>query len=160
MYQKDAARALDEFPAVLGSIVSVACTTTPQVIDLTTMPAMGSYPSGQVPLDSQNPVSHFVRIVPDAASGVSMYYATGSNFALLNAIANSAQSTTVNATTGALTISGKEVQLLPIGGAKVKIVATTSPQTENPPGKSSPCRYVVLFTGSSTGTARIHQCAE
>ena len=90
--EEKAARSL---PPVQGSIAAVNCSTTVQVVDLTTLPfskAMPNY-SGQ----DATPISKYVTIT---AQGGDVYYALGRNFALLNAIPNTVVYSTVNATTG------------------------------------------------------------
>ena len=147
-------------PPVEGSCAAVNCSTTVQVVDMTTLPfskAMPNY-SGQ----DLTPISKFVTIT---AEGGDLYYVTGSNFALLNAIPNTVVYSTVNATTGKLTVGNNELDYLPAGTWKpVWLGPDTSAanqKTSGPTyGVNSPVRYVAFITASGNARARFHQSSD
>lgn len=153
-------------PPVYGSVAAINCTTTPQVIDMTTVPlskAMSGY-GGQ---DNGNPINKFVRIT---AQGGDIYFTTGSNFALLNAIPNTSVFSTVNATTGAVTVAGGEMDYIPAGAwkdvrffpanAQTTIGGNPIPGSGAAYGKTSPVRYVALASGAGGGVARLEQSSD
>lgn len=147
-------QAAEVIPPFYNCVAAINCSTTCQVVDLTSLPKSPATPGEQ---PNKNPIGTYVRIV---AQGGDVYYTTGSNFAQLNAIANTVVFSTVNATTGAVTISGKELDYIP-AGAWVDFVAVpgvTPPAARNAPaGNDSPCRYVALIASSGNPVARIHQ---
>lgn len=153
-------QAAEVVPPVYGQVAAVNCSTTVQVVDLTTLPRSTVTPGSQ-PVD--NPAGKYVRITAD---GGNVYFVTGSNFALLNAIPNTVVFSTVNATTGALTQNNSALDVIPAGAWKDFVVmpGATSPNGGAPLGsatpgygKDSPCRYVALVASSGNPVARIHQ---
>ena len=153
-------KAANILPPVQGSIAAVNCSTTVQVVDLTTLPfskAMPNY-SGQ----DATPISKYVTIT---AQGGDVYYALGSNFALLNAIPNTVVYSTVNATTGKLTVGNNELDYLPQGTWKPIVAGpdTSGPnqKTSGPTyGINSPVRYIAFITASGNVIARFHQSSD
>lgn len=140
------------WPAVKGATVAINCSTTVQVVDFTSIPQTGIKVNDPA---SQNPVGHFVRVTAD---GGAVYYVTGSNFAQLNAISNPNAFTTVNTTTGKVTINGSEVDVIPSGSFVDFVVPQSgTAQTQNPPGSNSACRYIALLSASGNPVARMHQ---
>jgi hypothetical protein len=140
-------------PPVMGSTAAVNCSTTVQVVDLCSLPQTNAIPLG----DPANvtPVGHYVRITATLGD---VYFQTGSNFNALNAIANTALYSTVNATTGKLTIQGNEVDCIPNTSYKDFVIpANGTAQTQSPPGASSPSRYLALLTLSGNAIARLYQ---
>jgi len=143
-------------PPVAGAFAAVNCSTTPTVVDLTSLPADPAAQGGGDP-GEKNPIGKYVRVTAD---GGSIYFVTGSNINALNAIPNTAIYSTVNATTGAVTVSGNELDVIPAGTFKdVFVVAGATPQTEFPPGKSSPSRYIAFMTASGSAVARFGQAS-
>jgi hypothetical protein len=149
-------------PPVYGSTVAVNCSTTVQVVDMVSVPlskAQANY-SGQ----DATPVGKFVRIT---AQGGDVYFVTGSNFALLNGIANTVSYTTVNATSGAVTLTNSELDYIPAGGWKdVRLYPANNtaigvtPPTGVAWGKTSPVRYLALITASGNSVARLYQSSD
>lgn len=140
-------------PPIQNATLAINCTTTVQVIDLCSIPGNPVKAGGDP--DSKNPVGHFIRITAD---GGNIYYVTGSNFNSLNAIPNTVSYSTVNATTGAVTLTGNEEDVIYSGGEKHFIVmANGTPQTQNPPGGKSVCRYLAVQTSTGSAVARIYQ---
>ena len=148
-------------PPVQGSVAAVNCSTTVTVVDLTTLPfskAMPNY-TGQ----DATPISKYVTIT---AEGGDLYFVTGSNFTLLNAIPNTVVYSTVNSTTGKLTVSNNELDYLPMGAWKPIVPGpdTTGGQgqkTSGPTyGVNSPCRYIAFITASGNARARFHQSSD
>lgn len=138
-------------PPVQTAIAAIQLNTTPQVIDLTSMPtcpAVNSDPG------NQNPVGHYVRITMRGGDG---YYAMGSNATTLAAI--SPNSYTAVAANGKLTLTNNEASIVPAGTYVDLLVPNGggSPQAQNPSGGRSPCRYVSLVAASGTPVAEIHQ---
>lgn len=146
--EKDAAIIL---PWVLGKGAAINCSTTVQVVDLTSLPG-SAFKVGDP--QSQNPVGHYVTIT---AQGGDVYYATGANFNALNAIPNTVVFSSVNATTGKVTIAGNEIGYIPAGTSENVVVPLGGSAPVSPPGSSSPSRYVALMTASGNATARIRQ---
>lgn len=140
------------YPPVFGKTVAVNCSPTVQVVDLTSLPG-NPFKTGDPA--SQNPVGHYVKIT---AQGGDIYYVTGNNFAQLNAIPNTVLFTTVNTTTGKVTIQGNEVDYIAAGTYEHFVVPLAGQATtQSPPGSGSPARYVALLTASGNATARIRQ---
>ena len=148
----------------LGSTVAVNCTTSAQVVDLTSIPRQTAGVGGAAGNDpqNQNPIGKYIRIT---AQGGDVYFQTGSNFAQLANI-NVTSYSTVNAMTGAVTLTNNECDYIPAGSFKdVFITAGVSPQaTSNQgvggvkaPGSDSPCRYVSVIAASGNPIARIYQ---
>src|SRR5579872_4614771 len=102
-------QAAEVVPAIYNQVAAINCSTTVQVVDLTTLPRSAAVPGDQ---PVKNPVGAYVRITAD---GGNVYYVTGSNFNALNAIPNTVVFSTVNATTGKVTISGNEMDVIPAG---------------------------------------------
>lgn len=157
-------QAAEVVPPIQSQIAAVNCSTTVQVVDLTTLPRSAAVPGNQ-PVD--NPAGKYVRIT---AQGGDVYFATGSNFALLNAIPNTVVFSTVNTTTGKLTIGNNELDYIPAGAWKDFVVMPgqggsggsgagtgQAGPTNVGYGKDSPCRYVALIAATGNPVARIHQ---
>lgn len=162
LVEKQAAQVL---PPTYAALVAVNCSTTVQVVDLCSVPRQTAGLGGAAGNDpqNQNPIGKYIRIT---AQGGDVYFTTGANFALLNAIANTVIYTTVNATTGAVTIAGGETDYIPAGSFKdVFITAGVTPQSTSTqgvggvfkPGGDSPCRYVAVIAASGNPIARIYQ---
>jgi len=162
LVEKQAAQVL---PPSQGSTVVVNCTTSAQVIDLTTFPRCNAGLGGAAGNDPQNinPIGKYIRITAQLGD---VYYQTGNNFAQLANISLTAY-TTINATTGAVTVNGNECDAIANGTFKdVFITPGVTPQstayqgaTGAPrPGQDSPCRYVAVLASSNANiTARIYQ---
>lgn len=161
-------QAAEVLPPTYGSVLAVNCViNTATVVDLTSVPASTSAPgytlanqivqgtSASPSPDQQNPIGKYIRIT---AQGGDVYYVLGANFAQLNAITATAAYTTVNATTGKVTVNGNELDCVANGTFKdVFIPGSTSSQTQSPPGSASPCRYIALVGAAASTVARIHQ---
>jgi hypothetical protein len=149
--EKQAAQVI---PPLLGAVVAINCSTTVQVVDLTSIPRNVITPGTQ---PNDNPIGKYVRITAD---GGNIYWVTGNNFAALNAIANTVVFSTINTTTGKITVAGTEMDMLPSGAWKdfVAMAGVTPPAApKTPAGNDSPCRYVALMSASGNPVARIHQ---
>jgi|SRR5579859_4051798 len=154
-------QAAEVIPPIYGQTYAVNCSTTVQVIDLTSIPRNLAVPGDQ---PVKNPVNSYVRIT---AQGGDVYFVTGNNFAALNAIPNTVVFSTVNTTTGALTsTNSNETDCIPAGAWKEFIVppgqggsgGSSAPGNAKPGyGKDSPCRYVALIAATGNPVARIHQ---
>lgn len=154
-------------PPTLGAVVAVNCSTAATVVDLTSIPATPCGPGytlanaiaqnsvAVAAPDQQNPVGHYLRIT---AQGGDVYFVLGSNFTQLNAISNVAAYSTINASTGKVTIAGNETDYVPAGSFKdVLIVPAGTQTTQSPPGSASPCRYVALIASAGNPIARLYQ---
>lgn len=138
-------------PPVQGATVAVNCNTTPQVIDLCSFPSANLVPNQP---DKKNPVGHYVRITADSNA---IYFAFGSNITTLKNLSTTSY-TTVNATTGAVTVTSNECSVVPGGSWKdFRVIPGITPQVKNPIGADSPCRYIALLTATGTSIARIEQ---
>lgn len=153
--EKQAAQVI---PPVLGQIVAVNCSTTVTVVDLTSIPRSTVTPGSQ---PSDNPIGKYVRITAD---GGNLYFATGNNFAALNAITTTVGFSSVNTTTGKVTINAQanaaELDVIPAGAWKDFVAmpgVTPQAAAKSPAGNDSPCRYVALISASGNPVARIHQ---
>lgn len=149
-------------------MVAVNCTTNvATVVDLTSIPATPAGPGytlanaiaqnsvASAAPEQQNPIGKYIRIT---AQGGDVFYVLGSNFAQLNAITVTAVFSTVNATTGKVTVNGNELDHVANGTFKdVWVPAATSPQVQNPPGSTSPCRYIAVVGVAASTVARIYQ---
>lgn len=147
-------QASEVVPPIYNGVVAVNCTTTVTVVDLCTMPKSLAEPGEQ---PNANPIGKYVRIT---AEGGDIYFTTGNNFTALNAIANTSIFTTVNATTGKVTIAGGELDYIPAGSWKDFVAipgVTPAAAAKSPAGNDSPCRYVALITSASSARARITQ---
>lgn len=161
-------QAAEVLPPVYGAMVAVNCTTNvATVVDLASFPATPAGPgytlanaiaansAASAAPDQQNPVGKYIRIT---AQGNDVYYVLGSNFTQLNAITVPGVYTTVNATTGKVTVNGNELDHIANGTFKdVWIPASVSPQVQSPPGSASPCRYVAVIGSGAGAVARIYQ---
>ena len=128
-------------------------TTTVQVVDVTSLPGNPVKTGGDP--SSQNPVGHYMRITAD---GGNVYFVTGANFTLLNSIPNTVSYSTVNTTTGAVTLTKNEEDMIPAGGWKdFVIMPNGTMQTQTPPGGKSACRYIALQTSTGSAVARMYQ---
>ena len=147
-------------PATQKSVVTVSCTTVPIVVDLTSIPPSAAATAVNATTGTagdpgqKNLVGKYVRITADAGN---VYYAASNNYAALGTTNANAVST-VNATTGAVTVTGNEMDLIPQGSFKdVLVMPDATPTTELPPGSGSPNRYVALATSTGTAVARMYQ---
>jgi hypothetical protein len=144
-------QASEVIPPVYGQVAAINVTTTVVVVDTTSLPRSTVTPGTQ-PTD--NPVGKYIRIT---ATGGDVYYTTGPNFALLNAIPNTAIFSAVNATTGKVTVDNRELDAIPNGSWKDVKIMPGGGATATPAGGNSPCRYVALITASGTAAARLYQ---
>lgn len=147
-------QAAEVFPPFANNVVAINCSPTVQVIDLTSLPKNPGLPGEQ---PNKNPVGAYVRI---KAQGGDIYCTTGNNFAQLNAIPNTVIFSAVNATTGKVTIDGRELDYIPAGAWEDFVVipgTTPAAAAKAPAGNDSPCRYVALIAASGNPVARIRQ---
>lgn len=157
------AQAAEVFPPIFNQVAAINCSTTVQVIDLTTLPKCAALPGDQ---PVKNPVGSYVRITAD---GGNVYFVTGNNFALLNAIPNTVVYSTVNATTGAVSnfanipdviYSGAWKDFVVVPGITGSMGSSGAGSATPGYGKDSPCRYVALLTSTGNAAARIHQSSK
>ena len=156
-------------PPMQKAIAAVQVTNAVQVIDLTTLVSGDAASGGNSQPDQSNVVGKYVTIYADCATPV--YHAFGNNFNALLNISVTAY-TTVNATTGALTINGNECFPVPPIGWYDELVSPSSPlpasnsvaaksgtpSAQVPRGGASVARYVALMMGgAATGVARFYQ---
>jgi hypothetical protein len=141
-------------PPTFGAIGAVQVTTTPVVVDLTTLPRSPAAPTPDE--GQQNCIGKYVRVTAELGD---IYFATGNNanaLANINATAYSA----VNATTHAITVNGNEGDYILQGSWKdVLAVPGSAPQAKQPPGGDSPSRYISFVTKTGTSVARFHQAS-
>lgn len=150
-------------PPVYNTIAAVNCSTTVTVVDMTTLPLSGAM--SNFSMQDRTPMGKYVRITAD---GGPIYFVTGSNFAQLNAIANTVIYSTINTTTGKVTVAGGELDRVPQDAWKdVMFYPANSATAANPVvptgasyGTNSPVRYLALITASGNAIARLYQSSD
>lgn len=154
-------QASNVLPPTMNAVAAVNCSTTVTVVDLTTLPLSGCMPNYSGP--DKTPLGKYVTIT---AEGGDLYFVAGSNFTTLNAIPNTVVYATVNATTGALTMSPNMLDYIPMGGWKSMRFYPASDSSTNPghapepSGTTSPVRYVAFITASGNARARFSQSSD
>lgn len=142
-------------PPIQGAAIAVNCSTTVQIVDLTTIPSNGLVPNQP---DKKNPIGHFVRIT---AQGGDVHFMFGSNTTTLNTI--SPTSFTTVAANGKVTVTNNETSLVPSGSWKdFRVVPGVTPQVQKggAVGGDSPCRYLALVATAGNPVARIEQSSD
>jgi hypothetical protein len=150
-------QAANILPPVWNCVAQLNITTTPTIVDLTTLPS----PYKSLDAEQSNVIGRYVRVT---AMGNPVYYVTGSsNSNVLNALANinaANFSSVANAAGGyALTIKGTEAEPIPSGTYVDVLVPSTggTPKVQNPPGANSACRYIALMTTANTAQVTLRQ---
>ena len=150
-------------PPTVGSVIAVNCAVanTVYVVDLCSVPSsLAADPSPLVNAnfavnpDQKNPVGHQIRITAD---GGNIDFLFGPNF---NSVKNMSlvAFTTINGTTGAVTVNGNECDMVSSGRFKdLEVPQNGTAQTQNPPGAKSACRFIAVASTTAGAVARIYQ---
>jgi hypothetical protein len=150
-------------PPGLNGIVQVNVTTTAVVIDVTSIPPNPVAVSAPTQAnttrdpDQRNPIGKFIRVTVAGSNSISYAVGGTANYnALLNV--NASSTSTVNATTGAVTVTGTECVAVPSPGfVDVYLSPGGTPITQNPPGANSPTRYIALVASSNAQLVSLYQ---